>query len=91
MNARGECRRIGIVAGADHDPGMGSLRFLIQADEVETVQGENHAVLFRSVGQNLIIGDFLVCTSGLIGCENVMTEATEFLDHTFGEVLVGVE
>lgn len=41
--------------------------------------------------QDLIIGDFLVCLPGLVGGEDIMTEAAEFLTDTFREVFVGID
>ena len=61
VDARGECRRIDIVTGADDDSCVRAVVFLMKADEVEAVQGKNHAVQFRGVSQNLIVGNLLVC------------------------------
>jgi hypothetical protein len=70
---------------------MASLGFLMKADEIETVQGEDHSVLFRGVSQNLVIGDLLIRSAGLVGGEHVMAQTAEFLDHTFWEILIGVK
>ena len=67
MDASGERRGIGIIAGADDDARVESLCFLMQADEVETIQGEAEALEFGGMGQDLIVGDFLVCLPGFVG------------------------
>ncbi len=91
VNALGECRRIGVVAGADDDAGMSTLGFAMEADEIEAFQGECGPVLLVRVGQNLIVGNLLVRPSGSIRGERIMAKAPGFLDDPFWEVLVGVE
>ena len=71
--------------------GVGTLGLLVEPYEVESVQGEHDAVLFRGECQDLIVRDLLICASDFVGCEDIMSEPPEFLDDTFGEVLVGVE
>jgi hypothetical protein len=41
MNASGEGTWIGIIAGTNDDSGMSTLGFLVEADEIEPVQGDD--------------------------------------------------
>jgi hypothetical protein len=91
MNASGESAWIGVITGANDDSGVRALGFPVQADKVESVQGEHGANLIRGEGQDLIIRDFLIGTSGFVGSQDVVSESSEFFNDPFGEVLIGVE
>ncbi len=91
MDASGESAWIGIITGANDDSGVRARGFPVQADEVESVQGEHRADLIRGEDQDLIVRDFLVGTSGLRRKSDVVSEPSEFFNDPFREVLVGVE
>lgn len=90
MNATGESTWIGIITGADDDSGVRALGFPVQADEVESVQGEHRPALIRGEDKDLIIRNFLIGTSGLVGSQDIVPEPSEFFDDSFWEVLIGV-
>lgn len=68
----GECGAIRVVASAEDDSIKISLCFLMKADEIEAVQGDDGPVLLLRVGEHLIVWNFLVCPSGFIRRENIM-------------------
>src|SRR5829696_3770154 len=89
MDPAGLSGKVGIV-GTDNDPRM-VRPFLVEPDEVLSVQRNDGALLVPGEIENLFVGESQAGLARFLNRQNVVAEPAQLLGRGPGEIFVGVE